>query len=209
MRRWRARRRPGGVSLLLLGYDEEFESAAQAVAIADDGAEFHELRRKGDGELQRYDFAGVQLAAEGCADAVLADFVGSAPAGGGCTVAKHRDLDARVKAITGEAAQSPLRFGRRLSGGSIDDLHWPVFRSNPARVLTSGKRKRERINLCLLFRSCFIHRFVLNGIKGHVPTRKTAPTSARLATIAHVFLSDRAWSSFAVLSQPVKLGKGA
>src|ERR1700689_1108777 len=66
---------------LLVGHDQKFESAAQAVTVADDGAQLDDIGSKREGKLERNNFTGLQLSAEGCSDAVLADFIGAAPVG--------------------------------------------------------------------------------------------------------------------------------
>src|SRR5208283_4035118 len=81
------------------------------------GPQLDDVGLKGYGKFQRNDFAGVQLTAEGGPDAILAEFIGSAPAGRRQPVTKHRSLYAHVEAITGETAKTPARFGRSFRGG--------------------------------------------------------------------------------------------
>ena len=95
----------------LLGHDQELESAAQAVVITHDGSHLDDVRGERDGKLQGNNFADPQLAAEGRADAVQTEFAGSAPEVGGNAFAKHRHLDARVEATTGETPLHRLSFG--------------------------------------------------------------------------------------------------
>jgi hypothetical protein len=113
--------------LLLVGHDQKLESAAQAFAITHHGSQFHDVRRERDGKLQGNNFAGLQLTAEGRADAVQAEFAGSAPACGRQAFAKHRQLNAHVKTITGETPQPAVSSGCRWcvvaqSRFSISDL---------------------------------------------------------------------------------------
>jgi hypothetical protein len=68
---------------LLFGQNEKFESAAQSVAIAHHGSQLDDVGLERDGKLEGNDLAGLQFTAEGRANAVLAEFVGSAPAGRG------------------------------------------------------------------------------------------------------------------------------
>jgi hypothetical protein len=112
---------------LLVGYDQELESAAQAVAVAHHGSHLDEMRRKRNGKLYGNNFARLQLTAESRPDAILAKFVGSAPACGRQAFAKHRHLNAHVKTMTRETPQPPLSFSYRLcvvaqSSFSISDL---------------------------------------------------------------------------------------
>ena len=99
--------------LLLAGHDQKLESAVQAFAIAHRGSHLHDMRRDRDGKLQGNNFAGLQLTAEGRADAVLAELAASAPASGRPAFAKHRHLNAHVETITGETPEPLLSFGGR------------------------------------------------------------------------------------------------
>jgi hypothetical protein len=112
---------------LVFGDDEEFESAAEAFAVADDGAEFGDVGRDGNGELEGDDFAGVHLAAESGTDAVEAEFAGASPTGGGEAFAEDGDLDADVKTVSGVAAQPLLGFRGRLGTVSQSELQFEVF----------------------------------------------------------------------------------
>src|SRR5258708_3840038 len=87
---------------LLAGSDQNLKSIAQAFAIAHDCPQFHDMRREGDGKFQGNNFASLQLAAEGCAEAVLSEGAGSAPACGRQTLTKYRYLNARVETMAGE-----------------------------------------------------------------------------------------------------------
>ena len=100
--------------LLLLAHYQKLEAAAQAVAITHHSSQLDEVRRERYGELQGDNFAGLQRAAQSCSDAILAELVGAAPAGGDEAFAKHRYLNARVETIAAETPRPLLRFGGRL-----------------------------------------------------------------------------------------------
>ena len=101
---------------LLVGHDQKLESAAQTVAITHHRSQLHNVRRERNGKLHGNNFAGLQRTAESRSDAVVAELIGSAPAGGGQAVAKHRHLNAHVKTITGEPPQLRLSFACRWFG---------------------------------------------------------------------------------------------
>jgi hypothetical protein len=157
--------------LLIVGHDQKFESATQALVIAHHRAQLHDVRGERNRKLHRNDLAGLQLTAEGCTDAVLAEFVGSAPACGRQAFAKHRHLDAHVKTITGEAPASPLSVG----GGSLG-----VAQSS---ISISGLPFKGRFRLCLSAGS------VLNVIKGQCTNEERLCLEIRrqFAEIAHIF----------------------
>jgi hypothetical protein len=96
---------------LIVGHDQEFESAAEAFVIADDGAQPDDVGREGDGEIQGNDLARLQLTAECGADAVLSKFVGAAPENRGAAFTKDGRLDAGIEAIASKAPQTALRLG--------------------------------------------------------------------------------------------------
>jgi len=64
---------------LFIGHDEEFESAAQPIAITHHGSQLHQMGWERDRKFQGNNFASLQLAAEGCAHPIHAKFAGSAP----------------------------------------------------------------------------------------------------------------------------------
>ncbi len=101
--------------LLFVGHYQEFESAAQSVAVTHQRAQFDDVGSKRYGELQRYNFSSLQFRAESRANAILAEFIDSAPAGRSQTVTKNRDLNARVVAIAGETPRFLMSPGCRLS----------------------------------------------------------------------------------------------
>ena len=135
---------------LLAGHDQKLEAAVQSFAITHRGSHLHDVRRAGDGKLQGNNFADPQRGAKSRPDAVLAEFAGSAPTSGHPAFAKHRHLDARVEAITGETPQLPVSFGGRWCVGAQASLSIADPSRNPAFwiVLQCGP--------------------VLNGIKVHV-----------------------------------------
>jgi hypothetical protein len=93
---------------LFVGHNQKLESVAQPFAISHDGSKPDYVRRQRYGKFERNHFAGLQLAAKSCADAVLSKFIRSAPVGCGHTLAEDRYLNPHVKAITRETALSPL-----------------------------------------------------------------------------------------------------
>ena len=88
---------------LILAYDQEFETATQAVAITDHSPHLQDARREWNRELEGNNFTGAQFAAKGGADAVFAELVGPAPASSRQAIAKDRHLNARIKTMAGEA----------------------------------------------------------------------------------------------------------
>ena len=136
---------------LLVGDDQKFESAAQAVAVTDNGSQLQEVRSEWDRKLQGNDLAVLQLAAEGRPDAVEAEFAGSAPVYGRLAFAKHRHFNARVKTIAGEAPQPALKFGGRLCVDAQSSF--PIL----------------DLPCALQFAIVLEGEAVLNGIKVHVP----------------------------------------
>src|SRR5882762_4908745 len=102
--------------LLLVGHNQKFESAAQAFAITHHGSQLHDVRRERNGKFQGNNFAGLQLTAEGRADAVLAEGTGSAPACSRQALAKYRHLNAHVETMTRETPV--VTFGSRLCVGA-------------------------------------------------------------------------------------------
>ena len=93
-----------GVALLIV-QGEEFESVAEALAVADDGADFDGIRSEGQRNFESDDFAGFEAAGESGADAVLAHFGGASPTGAEFSGLKHFDLQADVNDETREAAR--------------------------------------------------------------------------------------------------------
>jgi hypothetical protein len=113
---------------LLFGDDEELESAAETFAIADDGAQFGDVGRDGNGKLEGDDFSGLHLAAKGRSDAVEAEFAGASPISDGMAFAEDRDLDADIKTVSGVATQ-PLCWGFRGRLGTVSqsELQFEIF----------------------------------------------------------------------------------
>jgi hypothetical protein len=95
---------------------EEFETVAQALAVADDGADFDGIGRQGQGNFEGDDFAGFKAAGEGGPDAILAHFGRASPAGAEFSCLKHFDLQADVD---DEAWEAPSKgdFGGWGVGG--------------------------------------------------------------------------------------------
>src|SRR5580700_323131 len=112
---------------LLVGHDQKFESAAQAVTIADDGPQLDDIRSERNGQVEGNDFASLQLSAEGGSDAVLADFIGATPAGSSPAVAEHGDLNPRVETITRETPHVAFVFDDRLSTDAQSKLSIVTF----------------------------------------------------------------------------------
>jgi len=140
---------------LFVGHDQKLKSAAQTVVITDHGSYLDDVRRDRDGKLQRNNFAYLQLAAKGRADAIHAEFAGSAPVGGRLAFAKHRHLNARIESTTGETAQPTTSFGRGLF--VVVQFSFSIL------------RYRFESLLLIVLQS----KFTLNGIKGHVPMKRT------------------------------------
>lgn len=147
---------------LLFGHDQKLESAAQAVTITHHGAELHGIGFERDGKLQGNNFAGLHLAAEGCADAIEAEFVGPAPVFDGQALAEYRHLDPGVKTIAGKPPFTMCRFG----GGR-------------RAVVQSGFSMADSLQKPNL-RLCLSARVLLNGIKVHVPKTITSIRNRRL-----------------------------
>ena len=102
-----------GVALAVVE-GEEFESVAQALAVADDGADFDGIGRKGQRNFKSNDFAGFEASGESGADAVLSHFGGASPAGAEFSGLKHLDLQADVDGEAGKAAsEGSLLAGAR------------------------------------------------------------------------------------------------
>jgi hypothetical protein len=165
---------------VLVGENQKLESAAQAVAITRHGAQLHEVRRKWDGKLQGNNFAGLYLAAEGGPDAILAEFVGSAPAGAGLAFPEDRYLNAHVKTITGETPQAPLCLCCCLCLVAQRRFSISSSLSNPgvAEAYECGQGGSYLRRLCESIgpkSPCLeivLHREGRpQGIKGHVPTK--------------------------------------
>ena len=97
---------------------EEFETVAQAVAITDDSANFQWVGTKRQRNLERNDFAGLKLAGESGADAVLAQFGGASPTILEFSGLKHADLHAGVNGKARVAATVGSRgfLGREFFG---------------------------------------------------------------------------------------------
>src|ERR1035437_5680186 len=105
-----------GVALAVVE-GEEFESVAEALAVADDGADFDGIGRKGQGNFQSDDLAGFEASRECGADAVLAHFGGSSPTGAELSGLKHLDLQAHVNGEARKAAGIGGLGGRGIARG--------------------------------------------------------------------------------------------
>jgi len=106
-----------GVALAVVE-GEEFESVAEALAVANDGADFDGIGRKGQGNFQSDDLAGFEAAGKGGADAVLAHFGGASPASAELSGLKHFDLQAYVDDEAGKAASEGDLARRRIGGNT-------------------------------------------------------------------------------------------
>jgi hypothetical protein len=95
---------------------QEFEAVAQALAVADDGANFQRVGAEGQRHFERDDFAGFELTGESCADAILAKFGGASPAAAEFAVLKHADLQAEVDGKAGKTASMGRPRGCGLIG---------------------------------------------------------------------------------------------
>ena len=93
---------------------KELETVAQALTIADDGADFQRIRTEGQRNIERYNLAGFQFAGERCADAILTHFSGASPTGAEFAALKHADLETGVEGKAG----IPANVGGRGRGGS-------------------------------------------------------------------------------------------
>ncbi len=112
-----------------LGFAEskELETVAQALTIADDGADFQRIRTEGQRNIERYNLAGFQFAGERGADAILTHFSGASPTGAEFAALKHADLQTGIDDKAGVTANVG-RGGRRGStflAGSCHSLNLP------------------------------------------------------------------------------------
>ena len=92
------------------------KSVAEALAVADDGADFDGIGREGQGNFESDDLAGFEASGERGADAVLAHFGGASPAGAEFSGLKHFDLQAHVDGEAGKAAGKGDLGGRGIAG---------------------------------------------------------------------------------------------
>lgn len=115
---------------------EEFESVAEALAVADDGADLDGIGREGQRNFESDDLAGFEAAGESSTDAVLAHFCGASPARAELSGLKHFDLQSYVDDEAGEAASkgnlASGRIGRNTRaasgvGGSSSGLSFFIF----------------------------------------------------------------------------------
>ncbi|SPE28494.1 hypothetical protein SBA2_40056 [Acidobacteriia bacterium SbA2] len=100
-----------GVALAVVE-GEEFESVAQALAVADNGADLDGIGREGQRNFESDDLAGFETAGEGGTDAVLTHFGGTSPAGAEFSSLKHLDLQADIDDEAGKAAGEGNFAGR-------------------------------------------------------------------------------------------------
>src|SRR6476620_7610394 len=106
-----------GVALVIV-QGEEFESIAESLAVANDGADFDGVRSERQRDFKRDDFSRLEAAGEGCADSILAHFSGASPAGAEFSGLEHLHLQADVDDEAGKAARE-LRLASRHIRGSV------------------------------------------------------------------------------------------
>jgi hypothetical protein len=74
---------------LFVIHDQKFESVPQSFVVSHYGSNLDRVRWEREGEFQGNNFSSLQLTAQGCPEAILAEFAGSAPEFGGHALAKH------------------------------------------------------------------------------------------------------------------------
>jgi len=135
---------------LLIGYDEEFKTAAQPVAVANHGANFHQMRWKRNGKIQRNYLTGQQFAAQRGADAILAELVCAAPEGKDMAFAKNRQLNTNIETMAGITTLASLvgpRSLTRLIQADLLRLRFHTYNRlclNGAAILKASKSMYQR-----------------------------------------------------------------
>src|ERR1700722_4132938 len=83
---------------------EEFETVAEALTIADDGADFQGIGAEGQRNVEGNDFATFEFSGEGGADTILTEFSRASPTGAELAILEHADLHADIHGIARIAA---------------------------------------------------------------------------------------------------------
>ena len=94
---------------------QEFESVAEALAVAHDGADFDGIGGEGQGNLESDDLARLEAPRERGADSVLAHFGGSSPASAEFSGLEHLDLQAHVDGVARKTAAKCDPGGRGIA----------------------------------------------------------------------------------------------
>ena len=84
---------------------QKLEAIAEALAVADNGTNLDGIGCKGKRDIECDDFAGLETAGEGSADAVLAHLGGASPTAAEFSGLEHFDLQADVDGKTRKAAR--------------------------------------------------------------------------------------------------------
>lgn len=95
---------------------KEFESIAEPLAVAHDGADLDGIGSKGQRDFESDDLAGFEFAGESGTNAILTDFGGASPTSAKLAVLKHPDLEAGVESEAGKTASEGNLAGGSFSG---------------------------------------------------------------------------------------------